>query len=569
MAAGPQAARAAGTRLLLKSDGFADGYYYTLDEPTGSDSRYITEYLPGDTDPSSFVTRIRVSLVNGGLTGAVNLQADLRSEDPNNPGYPLMTEVGLIASADPNQPVACLSNHRWTDFFVFAGGAGVPAPLGKFYLTVQPPPGQIGVNACGVAMDTSSPPTGATKYYLSSSDRFGDSPWNHLAEIEVFESGVLDLQTRWHGSVRYPGDAGRPIVFARRPSATGPTDDFVSVSVLIDNLGQDNLGKRLELYVEKIRRGSRRSEGWKQITHLFRTVVFGQEIPKPIVISPGRTLLELELPLLIPDRHLDLLPRNIRFRAEVSDLEGGGLVDDFEEFDLGLRPFSGEPDDGSGEGLFLVQSPTRTGDALSVRFPAIDLPTTSAFTISSIQVAGGELGADELPGFDAVELRLEDPILVDAPDLSPLGLLRRVGAADGRGEIVLGPVMTELTLDIDDLVVEPLEEPVGNLWAQVLLNPGDTVQPNLGTFLGGDGSGATLLTDSYYSSQGSSLYGHDITQNYMIRLLLDGRKEPQNGGDERSTSTDMRLPPGGFISTGDGILVNLQAWLDEGQESGR
>jgi hypothetical protein len=55
----------------------------------------------------------------------------------------------------------------------------------------------------------------------------------------------------------------------------------------------------------------------------------------------------------------------------------------------------------------------------------------------------------------------------------------------------------------------------------------------------------------------------------MIRLLLDGRKEPQNGGDERSTSTDMRLPPGGFISTGDGILVNLQAWLDEGQESGR
>ncbi len=551
------------TKILLKSDGYPDGYYYTLDNPVGSNSRYITEYRAGDTDPFSVITRARVALANTGVGDGAPFRADLRIEDANNPGYPLLSPNGLIAEADPNHPVVCQSGGRWTDFFVFGGGAGISAPLGKFYLTVLAPEGQAGINACGLQMDTSTPPLGASRFYLSNFGFFGKVNWNHLAEVEVMENNPFDLEARWHGSSRFAGDGGRPIMFARRPSIDGPTDDFISVSLNIDNQLPVTKQRMLHLYVDRGRltRGSK--SGWREITQRFVSIGSNEPIPELLMLPTGRTTLLLEIPHVIPDRFVDRTPVNLEFRVELSDPNFPDPID-FEEAVLGIRPSAGEPDDGQGEGLFLVQTPSLTNDALAVRFPAIDLPTTKSYSISAIQVVGAELGGEDLDGFDTVELRLEDPVLVDAPDLSPAGLVRQIGSMNGVGEIRMGPVMTELTLDVPDVFIDPINQPLGNLWAQVLLNPGDTISPEFGTFLGGDGSGQTLLTDSFYTASGQATYRRDITQNYQIRLLLDGRKEPSGNGNDRSSSIDFRFPPGGFITTGDGIQINLQQYLDNG-----
>src|SRR5262249_17193393 len=140
-------------------------------------------------------------------------------------------------------------------------------------------------------------------------------------------------------------------------------------------------------------------------------------------------------------------------------------------------------------------------------------------SITAIQVVGGQIHSTNKLGFDAVELRVEDRILPGTPDLSPDGLLATIGVADGNAEVRMGPVRTILTANINPVPIDPTSPDATNLWAQVLLEPGDSFEARGATVLGADMHAPSLLGDSFFTVGGALPYHPDITRNYQIRLL--------------------------------------------------
>lgn len=521
LAAALAAARAdaAGGTVLLKTDDGADGYYYQL-SGSGAD-RYVTEYRVGDAAPFAVICGVRAFELNQGAPLTAGMGYELRAEDPTNPGYPDLSNAGLIANADPGSLGPCLTTAVAPRSVTFGGGSGVGWPAVNHYVcAIEPPAGPGSLDFCGILLDTSSAALGASKVW--SGGAFGPIPWNHFLEENVAASSAAVFRARYHGNRRFPGDPGATVVYARRANAAGSTtDDRLRLTFSVDNNTPLPLPLILEFSANLT--GIVPGGGILPLASRFRPVGGGAPIQSPVSVPPGRTIFRLEVPAALPRRAELLAPLNIPFTFRAIDGVSGAQYALIAQ-DIGLRPTPGEPDDGAAEAFVLPRSPAAAGDALAVRFAGIDLPRTASYAVTGVQIVGGEMGATSLPGFDAVEVRDADPVLPNTPDLSPTGLLAIVGAVDGVGEIPMGPTPWFRTLDIPDFTVDPTLSPslARDLFGQVISLPGSTTTS--GVVLGADRAPGRLLQgNSSFSLGGAVPYTADLQSNHMIRILLDGR----------------------------------------------
>lgn len=560
MSAFARVAVAAGGDVCLKTDGVPDGYYYGL-SGSGVD-RYITEYdVVRDTcfDPGAIICGARVRELYRGAAPAPVLLFELRCEDPANPGYPELAAPGLIAVADAGSLGPCSTSSSAPRLFTVGAGGGLPlagvaCPTNRIYAcAIEPVHGAGPSDFCGVLLDTDSPATGASKYYSGGS--FGPLGWNHFVELVVFRPKEIDLRMRASGSVRFPGDSGSKAVYTTRPNA-GPTvtDDNVTLTLAMDNALAMPVFRTLDVMADQsVVSPALSPKPWGP----FMTVVgAGGPTPPLVFLPPGRTVLRLEtagaatmlkLAAVINKRPVNL-PLDVYLDDPVVDvlptvLEGAVAVDSERDV-VGLRRRAGSPDDNSAEGYSVAQSPSVPGDAFNVRMRRYDLPQTAAFVVSGVEIVGGEFGGLGLPGLDAVEVRVEDPIFAGSPDQSAGGLLTAFGAVDGIGSAPLGPPPTTAVFDLPDFFVPPPAPGglVGDLYVCGVFLPGAT---SLDTAIGVDRTAPTVLGDSSTTVGGALPALPNNGANYMMRLLLDGDRMTLSSGTpapaEESRGANFRV----------------------------
>lgn len=537
---------AAGGVVALRTDNGADGYYYGLGG-SGVD-RYINEYLANSHDPGSIVCGARWRELNQGTIPPPGVGGgDLRLENPAMLGYPDIVG-GLVATVDPSSQGTCLGG--LTRIFTFGGGAGVPDPVQKHYISaIEPLHGTAGIDFCGTLLDTSSAYQGFAKYY--SGGNFGAIPWNHFIETIIFTSKRMDLNMRASGSARFPGDIGIPVVFTTRPALVTPTDDNITVTMSIDNGTGGSIGRNLRICADQSVIDPKK--GLKEITGFFRPVGGGLAIMNPITLPSGRTILRLEVSSAsVKTKAASIVNKrvlNLPIRVLVDDpavdtnacvLDGGSDIDD-ETQQLGLRRRAGSADDNSIEGFFTVQAPNQVGDSLNVRFKAIDLPRIG-YNITGFEVVGGEFGGSGLPGLDSIQLRTDDPVFSGCPDLTGVGLLRQFGAADGVGSAPLGPPPTTAVFNSTDININPTINPglVPDLFVLGLLLPGEAGPV---TAIGADTApGDTILNDSTFTTSGLQPCSTFLA-NWALRALIDGDR----GTLESSSVPAEMKPQAGFV----------------------
>jgi len=557
-------ARSAGGVVKLKTDNTALlSYYYNA--LGNAPARYVSKYEAGEFLPGALICGVRTSALDQStITPGVDdyvLGCDLRFLDPNQPEYADLTSIGLLELADANSLLSCSTSGRYATS-TFGGGAGVPDPLTRFFIT-QAQPGNNdpfeGVDFCGVFIDTSPP-------FHNSARSQGYFPggahtsigFNHFVEAIVFEPQEFDLRIRMTGSSRFPGDRGLPVQFARRAcsgpdcridgtdgSTSNATDDFITARLTIDNNTQA-ASRPLDLIVEADRSVVNPKLGPRDVTAFFRSIGAGGGIVNPVTFPSGRTLFNLEVKIAIRRKFFGSFPVNLPFAVRLEDPNHPNEVPDIERQALGLRPGTGYYDDDSlGGGFFFTQSPVLTGDALAVRFDAVDLPKPgSTLVVSGIELATGEFGASGLPGLDAVELRREDAVLARNPDLSPQGLFRARGQVGDPGNadgIPTGLPVTTVLVDLTDYITTPSDPALAdNLFALAYLNPGDTGSSTIA--IGSAGAGDVFIGNSSTMFAGSlpvTSFGQDDLE---IRLDVDGALSSTAGGETRTRRIDP-LPP--------------------------
>ena len=536
-------AHAIGSRVLPKSDGSPDGLYYALDDPLSPRSAYITEYLAGDFDPGDVIIGARVADYGPGSAAAGVVAAELRFEDPQHPGFPDFSESGLVAMAGAGLESPCGSDPSFRREVQFDP---VEAPSNRaLYLVVRLPGGASPQLPCGLQLDTSSPPTGAAKAYLGSTDQYLTLRANHLAEVRVLRNGPQDLGLDVHGVPRYPGDAGRPIVFARRANAIERlSDDFVALDIVVDNAEPQPVSLFVDVLadVHTILPGRPILE----LTSRFKSLGSSGRLDALHTFGRGRTIIKTVLRRDMPRWALGVLPNSAIIRADLVDPAVPSVPRDTESEVVGLRPAPAVHDDATTEQIVLVTRRARPGDSLAVRFPLADLPRVP-FSIRAVEVVGCTLGPNEPLGYDAVEIRREDPILRNTPDLSAEGLLRTVGHVDGVGEARMTPNLVPRRFPVETLNVDPAATESGNLWARVVLVPRDSFAD--GTVVGADLDAPTLLGDSFYSEQGGLPFRLDAGRNYQVRLVIDEWEAPLEA-DNPSPIRPLSGLPGGFTAGG-------------------
>lgn len=527
------AAFASGGTVIRKTDGTFDGYFYSL-AGTGVD-RYMTQYDAPDFDAQSILCGARVGEINpSGVVGGP-LRGDLRFEDPGNPGFPDLTPAGLVANVDPASVGTCSPNPNVPRLFTFGGGGGIPAPPMQtvFLSAIEPLHGPGANDVCGLLTDTNSPISGACSFIANGI--FVRPPFDHFNEIIAFGlQPPAFREGRAHGKPRFPGDEGLPVYFARRPAADAAlphraTDDVVSITIVLDNPGP-LLPVVIDLSIAVDLSVIAPGKGFKEILRFFRTVGTGTPVVNPITVPDGRTILRLGIPGDLPARFQKRTPVNMPFVMTITD-HGTGLPISSRVDVLGLRKIAGIADDSSAELFVTAQPPpSQPGDAINVKHAAIDLPTTSPYRITGLELVAGEFGGAGQPGLDAVELRTEDFVFTGSPDLSPLGLLRSVGIADGIGEVPTGPPPTTVTLDLPaDLLVDPTDPGsfVGDLFVSAVQRPGESAAF---TAIGADRTIDTILPYSSATRGGVLPAIPDPQSNYMLRLLLNGEGGTVLGG---------------------------------------
>lgn len=532
-----------GSRVLAKSDGSPDGLYYVLDEPLSPESAYVTEYLAGDFDPGDLIVGARVADYGPGTVPLGSVSAELRFEDPLNPGFPDLSPDGLVAEAAAGLESPCSED---PNFRREIGFLAVEAPTDRsLYLIVRLPASGHPSARCGIQLDTSSPPRGASKCYLGSTGEFLELRANHLAELRVLRSGPQDLGFDAHGTPRYAGDAGRPVVFARRSNTENRlTDDFVSLDIVVDNGEPQPVSLLLDVWadVSDVAPGHLPIE----LTSRFKTLGGSGRLDALRTFGRGRTVIKSVLRRSLPQWALGRLPARVRLDAALLDPMVPSVPRDRESAYIGLRPAPGIHDDGTSEQVLLVSEPSVPGDSLAVRFPLADLPRVP-FTVSAVDVVGCSVGGANRLGYDAIEIRREDPIVTGSPDLSAEGLVRTVGAVDGVGEARMTPLLAVRRFAVTPFSVDPEAADTVNLWAQVVLAAGDRF--DRGTVVGADLDAETLLFDSHFSDGGSLPYRRDNGRNYAIRLIVDEWTVPLE-----SSGVDPFVPlgglPGGYVVGG-------------------
>jgi len=539
----PFPAFASGGSVKLKTDNGPDGYYYNaLGNASG---RYCSFYFAGEFDINAIICGVRVAeLDQSVITPGVDdyfLGLDLRFEDPNTPTYADLTAAGLITLGDANTLATCSSTGAFRTR-TFAGGGGVPDPGTRLLLTLPQPannnPGE-GIDFCGLLLDTNSVFANSTR----SQGYFPGGPttsigFNHFAEFVVFEPMEFDLGIRMTGSSRFAGDRGLPVLFARR-ACSGPdcridgsdgspgnaTDDFVTARLTLDNNTQE-APRPLDLIIEADRSAINPKLGPRDVTAFFKAIGGGGPIMNPVTFPSGRTLFNLEIKIAIKRRFLSSFPVNLPFDVRLEDPNDPNDVPDRESQALGIRPGAGYYDDDTHRGgFFFTQSPVRTGDALLVRFDAVDLPRPgNTLVVSGIEVVGGEFGASGLTGLDAVQLRREDAVLARNPDLSPQGLYRAQGTLGDPGNadgVQVGLPATTVLVDLTDYVVMPSVPGLAeNLFALAFLNPGDTGAAV--TAVGSAGAGDVFIGNSSTLNAFTLPVSPFPQDDLEIRLDVDG-----------------------------------------------
>jgi hypothetical protein len=555
-------ALASGGQVKLKTDNGADGYYYNA---LGSAAaRYVAKYEAGDVRIFGILCGVRYRDLDSSVrTGNddYTLGLDLRSPDPDAPEYADLKDRGLLAAGDANSVPSC-STTGATRTGTFGGGAGVPHPGTRFFITMPQPANNAqdtGGDFCGILLDTSS----AFANSARSQGYFPGGPrtsigFNHFVEAVVFEPLDQDISLRMTGSSRFPGDRGLPAMFARRRcsgadcrvdgrDSTGNdrTDDFITARIAVDN----RLGPAtLDLVIEADRSAVNPKLGPKDVVSLFRPVGGGTPVMNPLSLPTGRTLLTLEIDRVIARRLLPRLPANVPFHLRLADPNDPDLVPDEESQLLGLRPNAGYYDDDShDEGFFFTQSPVLSGDALSVRYDAVDLPKPgNPLVITGAQVVGGEFGATGLSGLDAFELRREDTVLPGNPDLSPQGLFRSQGTVGDPGNsdgIPTGIPVTTVSIDFTDYVATP-EDPAlaANLFGLAYLSPGDTLASVTG--IGSAGAGDVFVGNSSTLHAGALPVTPFLSGDLEIRLDVEGELGTSAAGrrTKRIEGAVLRVP---------------------------
>ncbi len=545
-------ALANGGTVRRVTDGTVEAVVVVTD-PSGPNDRIITRYgfflqptpHPGEFDANAILCGART--FQGHTTGTSLRLLDVRREDPLNPGFPDLVGPPIVNANENGQPCPPGFGFLYWTF----GAAGVPDPGMALFFTVtlapQAPP-LPATDQCAVGIDTSSGITGRCSFFSSRPPMlFGQLGSNAFIEAIVLEpTQAFDLDARYHGSVRFPGDLGNPIV-ALRTGGTGilPTTDKVSTTVKIDNpppIGSVQVDLKIEAIVGAIIPGAPD----RDVTRYFR--VGGTpggtrlDLLFPMTLQPGRTLINAAIPAPIPMNFVNRSPSNLPMRTTVTQLSGGTLID-VEHNVFGLRPNPGTHDDGSAEAFFRPRAQTHIFDALAVRFKAIDFWGGGPFTLSAVQIFGRQQTG---MGLDAVEVRIQDPVVPDAPDLSRFGLLGRIGLLDGAGEIPLpmGPAGGAVTLDlVPDISIDYSGGQATDIWLVAYFATND---PTNGAEIGADRTFETLLNDSFFSLDGAIPFTLSPQNNFQLRFLLNGAGNPvappsQGSAPDRPSLTADRL----------------------------
>ncbi len=524
----------AGGALKRYNDGVPNGVMVTFSNSTPED-RFMQEYRAGTFSQGTVVCGGRVEHRNDGAPSAFT-NFELRWEDPTHPGFCDISPAGLIAVADPGSFGLCGGGDAMS-FPTFASGAGVLIDSAEHFYFTAILPIQTGPD-CGILVDTNPPDFRRGKLYDSSRGAYEEAIGNLMLDVFAVEPMYFNFSVTMRGRQRFPGDPGIPMVFARRPNSTGPltqTDDYVSATIVYDNFIAAPVSREITMEVD--RSALRPGLGYRYVP-LFRYV--GTSIPfsGPIVLQPGRTRIAIEIPRALKDQVLPALPLNLRFRSRVwePDFATGNPTSAFDV--LGLRPYAGVLDDGTGETVTLPRVTGFLRDAMAVRFRAIDLPRTAAYTVSGVELLGREVGGTSLAGFDAIEVRRDDFLMTASPDMSPLGLLTSFGAVDGIGEV---PAPGRTVVDLPDIAVDPTAGRSVDLWAIVYVRVGD--RSVAGTLLGLDSTADTLLSDSFITFAGAVPFRAQAG-NFVLRLLLDGQHstlDDPRRGREPSAPDDARV----------------------------
>lgn len=554
---------AAGGMVKLKTDNGPDGFRYVAGGSAAA--RYVTQYHPEDFATVSRLCGVRKRDLDPVGAPFETLPIDLRREDPNCPGYADLTSAGLIADADPSsvQPCSTLATPTTA---TFGGGTGIPYPGGRVYVTASKPAlvnQADDQDQCFFLLDTSGTVVNRDSRVQGLAPggikEVTPNAFNHFLELIAFEPNPI-LSLRVAGSSRFPGDPGLPVMFARRacdPSGSdcksapdgGTTDDFITATFVIDNeIGRGPGTVALDVRIDADRSVLNPKLGFKEVSRRFRALGGGPRLPGPFVIPQGtRTIIRTEVGFAIPSGFLGSFPVNLPFRARLTDANDPGMTIHESSAVLGIRPHPGYYDDDLlTAGYLISQTPVCTGDSLMVRFDGIDLPSTvKTVSIRGAEMVGGEFGGTSHPGIDAYELRSADPILPNAPDLSPRGLLRQVatvgdpGNADG---LVFGPPATTMTVGHTDFVYFPASG-VGSitLFALAVLNPGDTLTTT--TAIGASSTAPVLVGHSSVVAKGSGpvfpIEDHDLA----IRLQLEASASLETSRRTPSTKEgSLELP---------------------------
>ncbi|MBI1850216.1 MAG: hypothetical protein HYR85_07710 [Planctomycetes bacterium] len=555
-------AHGSGGTVIPATTGFLD-YVYSIQAPSGGNDRAITRYgtagvpAPNGTEflcPNTVICGARTRSGHQAVTSANRPELlDIRLEDPNNPGFPNVVPVPAAtgnltpgtpaiaadSNATPAQCPAALAYQNYT----FNNGTGVADPLSAVFLTWR---FSGTTTPCLLALETRAPNNTRALLYNSLTAQYGGGPGNHWLEIVTFCPAVLTLSMRMHGSSQYPADPGLADWFIRADEAGTILDDYVSTTIVVDNgTSAPITNETLRLMADPSVINPKLAP--RDVANVFRLIGSpGVSLASgnPYSWPPGRTVFRANVPAAVSAKFQAAMPVNVPFIAS-SAPPGPGPAGSAPGV-LGARRQRGQIDDGTAELASIVQNPGLTGDALAQRFPALRFfPTTGGTRVTRVDVTRIDVSALSIGtgrGFDAIQLRRGDPVLLNSADISPQGLLGGIGT--------VGDAVVDAAIPVDPNgcrfysfpTIPAIAAPsTDDVWAMVSIMPGDSITS--GTGLCGDSTAATVLGQSYTSPGGVTPFTPSPTLNWMVRLIslpvpFAGRPAP----DRPTMGGNVRLP---------------------------